>query len=321
MEKLIKKEKFYSNKTHCLSAGIANIKSNPRDIEENKLRIISALDQFSKNKVNLAIFPEYCISGYFREPEKECRTYMEKASLDNLTDWFDEIIQTYVNETLQYIVFNGLIKNREDTNKFFNTNFVLDRTGNYFNKNKTYKKTFLPGLEKKYITSGINDTLVLDTAWGKFGFLTCYDICFPQLVQELVYLKEVDGLIITAAWKKQGKREYKGLQINKESYYKIQWDMALPSLAWQNQVWVMAANAVGPHSFNGLDYCGGSGIWAPSGIEMVKGSDNKQELLILHNIDIIHEIETERRDYCYINDFRNIYRELKELNTSTRNLK
>ncbi len=97
--------------------------------------------------------------------------------------------------------------------------------------------------------------------------------------------------------------------------------MILPTLAFQNQVWVMASNAVGPHSLDGLDYCGGSGIWAPSGINMIKGSDTKEELLILHNIDMIHEVETERKDYCYIDDFRNNYPELEELNTSTRNLK
>ena len=97
--------------------------------------------------------------------------------------------------------------------------------------------------------------------------------------------------------------------------------MLLPSLACQNQVWVMAANAVGPHSLDGLDYCGGSGICAPSGINMIKGSDTKEELLILHNIDIAHEVEAERKDYCYIDDFRNNNRDLEVLNNSTRNLK
>ena len=73
---------------------------------------------------------------------------MDKTCLDHLINWLDNIVRSYVNETLQYIVFNGLIKNRDDTGKFFNTSVVLDRTGNYFNKNRTYKKTFLPGFEK-----------------------------------------------------------------------------------------------------------------------------------------------------------------------------
>lgn len=289
-------EKFFSENSHNLSVGIANVNPKTKNLGENKKSIIKALDLFSEKKVNLVIFPEYCLSGYFWENEKECKSYMEKICMDHLTDWLDAIVRSYVNDTLQYIVFNGLIKNREDTNKYFNTSFVLDQTGNYLDKDRTYKKTYLPRFEKKYISSGIHDTLVLKTEWGKFGFLTCWDIYFPRLVQKLVNIKKVDALIVIAAWKKQGEREYKGLKIKEESYYKFLWDMIMPTIAFQNQVWVMAANAVGPHSLEGINYCGGSGIWAPSGINMLTGSDTKEELLILHNIDMIHEVEAEKND-------------------------
>lgn len=231
---------------------------------------------------------------------------MEEACLDAQKDWLDEIVSLYVNKTLQYIVFNGLRKNKNNPGTYFNTSIILDRTCNYFDNERTYKKAFLPVLEKQYITSGINDTLVLETAWGKFGFLTCYDICFPRLIQELSYIPGVDALIINAAWKKQGGREYKELKIKDNSYYKTQWDIMLPALACNNQIWVMAANAVGPHSLEGLDYCGSSGIWAPSGINVIKGSDTEEELLLLHNINIVHEIESEKKEFCFTNDFKHI---------------
>ena len=295
-------EKFFSENSENISIGIANINLKTKNLAENKNSIIEALDLFSEKKTNLVIFSEYCLSGYFWENEKECRSYMEKTCLDHLTDWLDGIVRSYINETLQYIVFNGLIKNREDTNKFFNISLVLDQTGNYFDKDKTYKKTFLPKLEEKYISSGINDTLVLKTAWGKFGFLTCWDIAFSQFIQKFVKMEKIDALIVNAAWRTQGEREYNGLKIKENAYYKVLWNLILPTLAFQNQVWIMAANAVGPHSIKGLDYCGCSGIWAPSGINMIKGSDIKEELLILHNIDMIHEVEEERKDYCYIDD-------------------
>ncbi|MBU8910514.1 MAG: carbon-nitrogen hydrolase family protein, partial [Desulfobacterales bacterium] len=214
-------EKFFSKNSDNISIGIANINPKTKNLEENKNSIIKALNLFSEKKANLVIFPEYCLSGYFWENEKECRSYMENSCLDHLTDWLDEIVQSYINQTLQYIVFNGLIKNREATNKFFNISLVLDQSGNYFDKDKTYKKTFLPRLEKKYISSGINDTLVLETAWGKFGFLTCWDIAFPQLAQTLVKMEQVDALIVNAAWRKQGEREYKGLNIKERVYYKF----------------------------------------------------------------------------------------------------
>lgn len=69
----------------------------------------------------MVIFPEYCLSGYFWEPEAESRFFMEETCLDNLKDWLDEIIRLYVNETLQYIVFNGLRKNKDNPETFINT--------------------------------------------------------------------------------------------------------------------------------------------------------------------------------------------------------
>lgn len=304
-------EKFYSKNSENISVGIANINSKTENLSENKKKIVQALNLFSKKNTNIVIFPEYCLSGYFWEPEAKCRPFMEEACLDDLKDWLDEIVRSYVNETLQYIVFNGLRKNKDIPGMFFNTSIILDHTCNYFDKNKTYKKAFLPGLEKRYITSGINDTLVLETVWGKFGLLTCYEICFPLHIQKLAYIPKVDALIVNAAWRKQGVREYSSLKIKDDSYYKTQWDILLPALACHYQVWIMAANAVGPHSLAGLDYCGSSGIWAPSGINMINGSDTKEELLILHNIDIFGEIKAEKEEFCFIDDFRDICQKSK----------
>jgi predicted amidohydrolase len=224
------------------------------------------------------------------------------ACLDQLTHWMDEISKTYVTDTLQYIVFNGLKKIGPASERYFNMNLVLDGTKTCFDSDRTYKKTYIPGREKQFIDSGIADTLVLETAWGKLGFLTCYDACFPHLSHQLAHIQGVDGIIVTAAWRKQGKREYKELNIIEDVYYQVQWNIMMQALACQNQVWVMAANAVGPHTEKGLDYCGSSGIWAPSGINMIKGSDTEEELLILHNIDMIQEIATEKKEFCFKDD-------------------
>ena len=59
-------------------------------------------------------------------------------------------------------------------------------------------------------------------------------------------------------------------------------------------------------SIDGLNFCGCSGIWAPSGINQIKGSDIKEELIILHNVDIIGENMKERMEYDYTEDFRDI---------------
>lgn len=299
-------EAFFSTHTVNISIGIANINSMAGDLENNKQKIIKALDYFSRAGVNLVIFPEYCLSGYFWEPENNCRSYMETACMDHMKDWLDDVIESYINDTLKYIVLNGLLMNSRVPGKYFNTSIVLDHTRRYFEKDRSYRKTFIPGFEKPYVTSGKNDYLVLETQWGNFGFLTCYDICFPQFTQNLVYEKGADALIVNAVWRKQGKREYKGLNISESFYYQRQWNMIITAIALQNQIWVMAANAVGSHSIDELNFCGCSGIWAPSGINQIKGSDIKEELIILHHIDMIGENMKERMEYDYTEDFRDI---------------
>lgn len=296
-------KKKVSENSDTLSIGIANIGSIPGDIERNKQKIIAALDLFTEEKVNLAIFPEYSLTGYFWEPEKACRKFMEDfGCLDRLTGWLDDIAKNYVNQTLQYVVFNGLKKTGTGPGRFHNIDLILDKTRKHFAGRRTYQKTFLPGREKKHIVPGAGDTLVLETVWGKWGFLTCYDVCFPQLYHDLSSVHKVDGIIVCAAWRKQGKREYRALGIKEESYYQVQWNIMMQALACQNQAWVMAANAVGPHTRKGLDYCGNSGVWAPSGINLIKGSDTRGEYLILHNIDMIPEVRSERKEFCFADD-------------------
>ncbi|THB81122.1 MAG: hypothetical protein D3926_03765 [Desulfobacteraceae bacterium] len=60
-------EKSFSAQESGLSVGIANIGQTPGNLEANQDRIIDALDTFSAHQVNLAIFPEYSLSGYFRD--------------------------------------------------------------------------------------------------------------------------------------------------------------------------------------------------------------------------------------------------------------
>ncbi|MDA3915964.1 MAG: hypothetical protein PF690_03220 [Deltaproteobacteria bacterium] len=58
-------EKYFSENLKNISIGIANINPKTRNPEGNKNSIIKALNLFSEKKINLVIFPEYCLSGYF----------------------------------------------------------------------------------------------------------------------------------------------------------------------------------------------------------------------------------------------------------------
>ena len=48
-----------------LSVGLANIHAEVPGIEANKDKILRAASIFKERGVNIAVFPEFCLSGYF----------------------------------------------------------------------------------------------------------------------------------------------------------------------------------------------------------------------------------------------------------------
>jgi len=58
-------ERAFSSDDRHLSLGIANLHAVVPDIEANKDKMLGTLEVSQAKKVNLAIFPEFCLSGYF----------------------------------------------------------------------------------------------------------------------------------------------------------------------------------------------------------------------------------------------------------------
>jgi predicted amidohydrolase len=77
---------------------------------------------------------------------------------------------------------------------------------------------------------------------------------------------------------------------------------------------------VGRPRVTGDRFWGGSGIWAPSGICLIQGSHVNEELVIVHNVDIEGARESEKDDFDYAFDFKQIYRPLEDGSTFTRDL-
>jgi predicted amidohydrolase len=123
-----------------------------------------------------------------------------------------------------------------------------------------------------------------------------------------------------ASWRGVATRDYPGLNIRTDTYYGQLWDWALGANSAMNQVWTIACNAVGQHPISGARFWGGSGIWAPSGIKLVQASHFNEELLIVHNIDFKGALETEKNDFNYEFDFREIYRPMEGGRSYTRDV-
>ena len=161
---------------------------------------------------------------------------------------------------------------------------------------------------------------MLDTRHGRLGFTTCYDYLFSELLREYAMVEEVDAIVQIASWRGSGQRDYPAMNRRSDHYYGDLWDCVMPASSATNQVWTIACNAVGAHGVTGATFWGGSGIWAPSGICLLQASRTREELLIVHNVDIEGARDAEKDDFDYGFDFKQIYRPLEGGKTFTRDL-
>jgi len=299
-------ERWFSDDRSLPSIGLANIHEVVPDIEANKERMLRAVEIFKEKEVNLAIFPEFCLSGYFWEDEVACKAYMDQAVIENHSDWVSRVLESSLDDNLKGIVMNNI--RRGESGKYINSTYYVNRERDFLQKDRLYNKVFLPGIEKTYTEATGDDVFVLEGDYGRFGFTTCYDICFSQLLLEYSRIERVDAIIEVASWRSLAFRDYPGMNVGTDTYYAALWDMILPAQAATNQVWIIACNAVGRHEITGAEFAGGSGIWSPSGMKLVQASRFNEELLVVHNIDIHGQLRAEKDDFNYALDFNATYR-------------
>jgi len=302
-----------------LSIGIANIHAEVPNLSANQKKILAATEIFKEKKVNAIVFPEFCFSGYFWENLTECNEYMNSAVIEKQYNWVMDNLYPLLDDELRLIVINNIRKGPSDSNgKFLNSTYILNKRVDFTKEDYIYDKIMLPGIEKTYCRSGMDDRLVIDTKIGKFGFTTCYDFCFSQLLQEYSIIDKVDAVIEVASWRGTGTRSYQDVNIFTDMYYGYLWETLLASGSATNQVWTIACNSVGRHEISGEIFWGGSGLWAPSGINIVKASHYNEELLVIRNIDIKGLKKVETDDFDYGLDFSEIYRPIEDKRTFTR---
>ena len=312
-------ERTYCDDESKLSVGLANIRAEVPDIDANKDKILRAAKIFKERGVNIALFPEFCLSGYFWDQREDCLAYMKKAVIEEHTDWIESELQPLIGDGLEVIVLNNLTATKKK-DRFLNRTYAIGTDSDYLADENTYDKVFLPGIEKEFTDSGRDDRFVLQTRHGKLGFTSCYDYLFSELLREYAMVEEVDAIVQIASWRAAGNRDYAGMNLRTDHYYGDLWDYVMPASSATNQMWTIACNAVGAHGVTGAPFWGGSGIWAPSGVCLIQASRVSEELVIVHNVDVEGAQESEKDDFDYAMDFKEIYRPLGESKTFSRNL-
>ncbi len=306
-------ERTYSPDESLPTVGLANIHAVVPGIEANKEKILAATRVLAEFGVNVAIFPELALSGYFWDDEPACRAYMDQALTENHLDWIDEALRPMCGGDLQAIVLNNLTAGPDG--RYRNRTMVISElVDDPLDPDSSYDKVYVPGIEKRYTASGTEDRLVLRGSRipATFGFTTCYDYLFIEELRQYAFEDGVDGIIQVASWRAESNRDYPYMNVRRDRYYGELWDMTMAASSAQNQVWTFAANAVGRHGITGEIFWGGSGVWAPSGICLVQASHYNDELLVVHNVDIIGARRFELADFDYGFDFRQVHRQMPD---------
>lgn len=65
----------------------------------NKDKTLRAASIFAERGVNIAVFPEFCLSGYFWDQPDDCLAYMNGAAVENHTDWIENELPVAVKST------------------------------------------------------------------------------------------------------------------------------------------------------------------------------------------------------------------------------
>jgi predicted amidohydrolase len=305
-------ERSYGDDESKLSVGLANIHAEVPGVAANRDKVLRAASIFKQRGVNVAVFPEFCLTGYFWDEHDDCLAYMQAARAEDHADWIERELRPLIGDGLEAIVLNGLAGAGQTPECFLNRTFVVGSDAEYLADENTYDKVFIPGVEKDFTESGRDDRLVLDTRHGRLGFTTCYDYLFSELLREYAMVQEVDAIVQVASWRAAGRRDYPAMNLRTDHYYGELWDAVMAASSATNQVWTIACNAVGRHGVSGVPFWGGSGIWAPSGICLIQASHVSEELVIVHNVDIRGAQESEKDDFDYAFDFKQIYRPMSD---------
>lgn len=214
---------------------------NPNNYLENISKALKFIDQaIIKDHPKLIVFPETITTGFGIAGSIE--------ELYNKIDFVPGILTNAICDKAAkekiYIVWPTYEKG-EEKNIIYNTVLLIDDKGNIAGK---YRKTHLFPTERLenggWVTPG-NEVVVVNTPIANIGLICCYDGDFPELSRACV-INGAEIIVRPSAFLRT---------------FEI-WDLTNKARAYDNQIYVLAANAVGPDAM-GNNYFGHSMIVSP----------------------------------------------------------
>lgn len=182
-------------------------------------------------------------------------------------------------------------------NGYFNSTLIVNRAGDVVG---TYRKTHIPAyfpnaqaggtgsFEKFYFTPGAQ-LPVFDVDGIKIGVQICNDRLYPEGSRVLA-LNGAEVIFMPIAYS----------VYNDPAHRNSIWELAIRSRAFENGVYVVAANKVGVEGVR--THLGRSMIVDPTGLQMAEAS-NKEEQLLVAEIDL-DKVRASRKKFPWWRDRR-----------------
>ena len=222
---------------------------------------------------NLIVFPELITSGY--ECHEKFYDLAEVASQSHSINKIGELAKKYKTN----IIFGFPEKDEQDIKILYNSVAFINNEGELLG---TYRKVHLFDTEKKYFTPG-SDYPIFETEIGKIGVMICWDTAFPEVARTYA-LKGADLLVVSTNWEKP---------------YSDDWDLVTAARAFDNCIYLAAANRIGDDDT--LGFFGHSKIVGPTGKPIV---ELKEEIegIISAELDLSIPLELRDKYYTFFKD-------------------
>ncbi len=170
---------------------IASVQLEIKDHETKEDKLEQALSQMDRCRdAELIILPELWHIGFFNY-----NSYMsESEPLDGPTA---SAISAKAKELGAFVHSGSFVEHQDG--RYFNTSILFGPNGK---KIAVYRKIHLfthKCQEPEILTPGTHIT-VADTALGKIGMATCYDLRFPELFRKMALAHGADYFLVTSAW-------------------------------------------------------------------------------------------------------------------------
>lgn len=240
------------------------------NIEENITQIEGLLSTLP-GSVELAVFPEMCVTGYDLDTAEAHAMAVPGEITDRLTQ------MATAHETSLIV---GLPE--KDGDSLYNALVCVTSDG----VGATYRKQYLWGDEANLFSTG-SGPITVDTPVGSVGFALCYDLNFPEVA--LAYGRaQCDLMAVSAAWRDS---------------FQSDWRLLCRARGLDSTCYVVGANHAGDQ--HGRVHAGNSLVTGPrgnilaetdDGVTTVVASVNEEQISTARERNPVRETRQTRDD-------------------------